>query len=1305
MTMATLPLLAAFAAVTTLHAQPAAAPGLPDQPVAADSLAPEVLRAFRAPLAVEVTRNALHAAPAPRQSFVSGMNYFHSLNAINHEHGGFEPMAFRPKFRAKADDPDKVVLDAEHAQSLAEGFFDGARVRVYQPVNGRLVKIRDGIVPEGGHCATGWLETRSQITTLKDKTAFAMKLDGSFLPDRDYWFCVKAVDKFQQYSAPSNVVQARSGEAKGQKEGDKSPGWHRFQEPPPDMPAPPPAPKNLAVAQDGEDLRFTWDPVESEHLHGYKIFVSPVAPERQKGFSLRLASRAPEPERVIQKNDIVFVDQIKTTLNPADVSPYVNWPALRKAGSPFKGVFFQEPYKLWSDGSDGYPAKWAFEKHPEPVPAEFTGKGATCLKWEVAGEELTGFPVTPYGGRKDTFYPALEPGEYTVEAWVRGSGKAQIIFVGGPFAPKGVAMPYKQQAHPANKLDIPPVDLPLAGEWTKAVGTFRVPEYFDEGLGFIMLVFQGPGVMHMDNLRIFRTGEPYGRYPEVTLRRIHESNMRFMRTHELIKTSWGYTLEGMTGAACGNNYSAGVSHNQTFFALLDNMRAAGNISPWLQIEMCLSEEEWLGFAEWFCAPYDPAKGDTPEKKPWAFKRWSMGQRNPWIDEFPEFAFEISNETWNQTFKPYDWDWGMAITDGATGRRYSYGATYGLFNEYVLGVLKRSPYWTEAVAKKTKSMLCGWTAALQFGSEAARLSQGADSVTYAAYVHNQGLGDPKVASDFKRFYVMQWPMSGVDPQFAKAAEAEARLRAEGVEVESGIYEYGYAYFVMPGDPKEAKETDQQLARSMAGATAIFDAAMTAYRHGVQDQAFFTFGHQIGAWGSHTTLAYGGHAYPFWKALTLFNTHGAGTFLDTKLASVPRWDFPAYETEDNMHKVKRAAMPGAPLVSAHATVNGGRVAVFLVSRKLDNFPVAGDDGFTPATLQLPFPKAKKITLHKLAGDPRADDRFEELHKVESVEIPATAFQGALTVNEKTGADARGLPPASIFCYVFEGVEMGKVNLPPVARFSLPEVVVAGEPVTITNRSASGAGEALSYSWDLGVLGAATEPQPSATFPEAGFEKIEQTAVSPAGLSNSLARLEQVVAVRFGGAVWRPGAMPSQSLQNVRARIEEAGRLVLRGKGAVQGRGTYPSLLGDPRYRRNFTLEAVMEGIEAPEGDAKACAGLVLAAELNEGLGFGWGDYKAVATVASLLVAPNGAVRVLRGQADQTAEVLPAGAVVFPAKVRIAVNGGVAAASVELGGAWKQVAEFPCENGAGLMPGLAAGSGGGETKVTVSALSASP
>jgi hypothetical protein len=102
------------------------------------------------------------------------------------------------------------------------------------------------------------------------------------------------------------------------------------------------------------------------------------------------------------------------------------------------------------------------------------------------------------------------------------------------------------------------------------------------------------------------------------------------------------------------------------------------------------------------------------------------------------------------------------------------------------------------------------------------------------------------------------------------------------------------------------------------------------------------------------------------------------------------------------------------------DGRRWSVFVLSRKL-NAKYDGQDlgnGYTPVTLHLPFQTAGKITLHKLAGDPRASNREKMNVAIRSQDVPAGALgDGTLAVNVPSGGGPDGMPPGSIFLYVFE------------------------------------------------------------------------------------------------------------------------------------------------------------------------------------------------------------------------------------------------------------------------------------------------
>ena len=232
-----IPIISLLAAALPLIAQENKPGEMPDKPVTQEQLTPEAYQAFKAPLEAMVTGNALQRKPSLSMGFGTALNHYYHSNVYNQEHGGFEPMALRPNYRAEGTDWDSVVLNEKLAQNVREGLYDGVRLRVYQAVNGKLVKIRDTKIAPGGHQASDWLETRRNVNTLKGKTDIKMALDSSFLPQSEHWFCVKAIDNFGQLSNPSNVVSLKKGEAMGQVTAEDYAPWQRFEDQNPDKPA------------------------------------------------------------------------------------------------------------------------------------------------------------------------------------------------------------------------------------------------------------------------------------------------------------------------------------------------------------------------------------------------------------------------------------------------------------------------------------------------------------------------------------------------------------------------------------------------------------------------------------------------------------------------------------------------------------------------------------------------------------------------------------------------------------------------------------------------------------------------------------------------------------------------------------------------------------------------------------------------------------------------------------------------------------------------------------------------------------
>ena len=105
----------------------------------------------------------------------------------------------------------------------------------------------------------------------------------------------------------------------------------------------------------------------------------------------------------------------------------------------------------------------------------------------------------------------------------------------------------------------------------------------------------------------------------------------------------------------------------------------------------------------------------------------------------------------------------------------------------------------------------------------------------------------------------------------------------------------------------------------------------------------------------------------------------------------------------------------------------MSVFLISRKVPNYPVEGDDGVLPVRVELPFSNAEKVSVYRLTGELTDHNLKSDAVGIETSELPAERFNGFLSVN---------LPPAGVQVYVFEGVRL------PGGRVLPPEEVLGAE-----------------------------------------------------------------------------------------------------------------------------------------------------------------------------------------------------------------------------------------------------------------------
>ncbi len=913
---------------------------------------------------------------------------------------GFEPVSWRCRWEAARDSTGKIVVGhpgLSRHDTLADGFLDGGWVRVYRIENAKMRMVYEGDIPEDGFVLRQWRPMFKDTLIKPGTQRYLQRWDSWNRPDIPYYFTVAAVDQAGNVSPKSEAVAIVPPEGFGNAARVKNDllkikkGKEKGTADTQDTQAPP-APENIRFETRDGIAEITWDPVADADLAGYRIYYSYYDPTTHEGEFIRLA----DPKQEIKKTDMIIAGKDLMHFDRRELnSPriYATHGAEQGPG-PIVG-------RTVAQHATGEGISWQLVKHAPGTPVEESGVSYLQVALE-AGKQL---PIKTINHRHtgQTWYAVLEPGKpYGVEVWLKYDGPA------AGKATFGLTNIYEDE--------IEPIVFKPGGEWAKYEDTFTVDRLATEGWASGMnLELEGPGTYSVDNFRVYRADTAFLDCTPSWYDRLKRSGMRYLRTHSLIKSgSWTYSMDQLTNTGGLISRSRGVK--STLPQLLSIMRKGG-VAPWLQIEYHTSPDEWLDFVEYMAAPYDPAR-DSPRTKPYAAKRHAQGQTRPWVDEFDSIIFELSNETWNRMFTPWIWP---TMIDQATGKTYrgsasSWGEVYGIFQENVIGILRSSPYWTPELEEKFVFHIGGFTQ-WTYGYNAAKHAPSTELITHAAYNggwdEGEGPPQPNPPSYFN-------VLSQVYQRAIRVAEINQERMAEfnagrKVQARLGTYEAGPGY-AMHGlnnarvTPEQARDQEEVM-KSMTAGTATLDSFLARAEHGYAVDGFFTFG-EGHRWRSHAKWYRGGQAYPSWRLLEVFNNHGTGDMLKVATESVPTVDVPAFE--------RRKAFKNAPLAAAYATRNEDRFTLFVLSRKIPNYPKKGDDGFIPVTVDLPFASARTITLHRMTGDHTAHNFDSKEVEVETVEIPAAAFRQSFEVNAATGADDRGLPPASSFIYVFTGIK---------------------------------------------------------------------------------------------------------------------------------------------------------------------------------------------------------------------------------------------------------------------------------------------
>ena len=764
-----------------------------------------------------------------------------------------------------------------------------------------------------------------------------------------------------------------------------------------------PRPPSRLTASAGDGfVTLRWKPSPSQNSVAYRLKRStrPLANQENRVY---LAADAPPLERF----DYVVIEK---KFDPFDMR--LVHPRVRGIGNPVDA-----PNWYWRHEPER--VRLSLEAHQDP-PAEMIEPGETCLRIDALDDEEAKieqfvFIGTDLPNDEPIWYGQLEPGKpYRMEVWLRreklGAGGAVTFSYG--------------RAYPGLE-----ERFEVTGDWQRFTHDFVGPERPGEHWHFgHRFAFTGPGTLWLDNARIFRVeGEPDA--PFVPNATVLEERLTAapasgpkgaQRCWVLDRHATMASLLSWHGSSqVSPDWSTSVrgTVEMTIPMALELCARTGDgaeerVTPWFVLQHMLHDEaDWRALVEYLAVPFDPER-DSAEAKPWAHRRFTQrGAGTPWTDEFDELIIEFGNETWHNGV--FD-DWiGFHLRNNV----WQGGPEYGLFCQYLIEGMRSDPRWAElGLDGKIRFALGdgyprrdvgdGWR--LTYGEEAMRTCPDADLLAHANYIGPKWeTGDAsasRVDDHGVQLALLAYP-TGNAPEFVEMRKTRERLAAAGVEYELAAYESGPSGYALPGRAGKAEVLVQErYGKSLAMAVAALDGWLGAYAEGWTHQCFFSYG-QGRRWNSHTWFSEGFRPSPAWEAMKLRNRHARGDLVTVEAVSSP-----TIEIRGESH----------PLIGCYAFREERRWSVFLLSRKLDGEHDGVDfgDGATRVALTMPPRAAERITLYRLTGDPRENNLEERRIAIESIPVPAKALHdGRFEVSSETGGLENGLPPGSVYLYVFE------------------------------------------------------------------------------------------------------------------------------------------------------------------------------------------------------------------------------------------------------------------------------------------------
>ena len=984
-----------------------------------------------------------------------GVNGWGGCGAIEYaannlvSNSGNEPVYWKNLHRIMKVDGRRIEIDGPGTSwwdLWGNGFLSGSKVRIYRIVdpNGNVLPTRENgepdlgsdpsnvqvklvgettivapgvetAIPDGGWVATKYTEV-NKIAHLSSQTRRCVD-ELAITNDRTYWYVMTAVAADGTESEYSMEVSAtpQSGLKKAT-DADRVQSVDLPKTEKKELETKPEPPQNIRAVAGDQCVFLEWDASPSDVVE-YRVRRS-ISPKSQQDSCVYLEK---------DFTDVLPWDYmvIEKKFDPFDMR-LVNTRVLG-IGNPI-----DRPDWYWN-ADDKEKVRFSLDSYEQnPAPKEMFDPGESSMRIDLSDGFHSINQVVFVGldkGGESLWYGQLEPEiPYQMEVWMRQEGldkNGQVTFSYGSRYPE-----IHQSFQVSNK-------------WQKYTYNFTGPEWILDTWHFgHELAATGPGTLWIDNMRIFRTDvveSPLSRddmnayipHPRVLNELLTSQPDHGKKgAHRIWFLTRDTTMSSILGMSANSKVNVDWRTNiegtmrMTLPMGLEFDRATGNspenrMRPWLVMQHILhSEKDWQNFIEYLAAPYDP-KQDTPEKKPWAYRRFLQrnGNSKPWTDEFSQITIEFGNETWhNGVFA----DWLGFKTNGAVTQG---GFEYGLFTRYLIEKMKDSPYWkSQNLDEKIRFSLGAFYNGnvetdgkiTGYGEEAMQTNPLATALGHATYVGPKWETGEYSSRNYDDHGVQECLLSFLaasQKNQAKMTRAQEAMSQQFHPYDIVAYEAGPGGYALPGQASaEQVEVNENYGKSLAQSVAVMDSWMYGYLGGWTDQCFFNFG-QGNHWSSHTNFFTGYRPSIAWLTVTLRNRFASGDLVQVNTMSVPEITRMENETETLY-----------PLMDVYAfhDQNTHIWSIIVVSRKLDGNHDGVDwgNGYTPVAITLPFDQAKKVTLHRLTGDPRWTNRDEQKVTIETLEIPTRKFpNGVFKIEENTGGTTDGMPPGSIYLYQFK------------------------------------------------------------------------------------------------------------------------------------------------------------------------------------------------------------------------------------------------------------------------------------------------